>query len=330
MLTRITSTNIWLLFSIVVLACHPSFGTDAKTPRDPAIPQHPDFAHSYTSCFVRIYNQNELLPFSKRSHCSLESICDRALDRFQMDASLQLCHKQTIIYAVNTSGLLYFALKNDSEVHHDHLVEQKDVWAAGEMILEPSSVKMINNLSGHYRPPKETLPFVLRILASQGLDISKTKIIEAGDIKITNEAKGQVIEYKTNESSYVGLEYVLAHTDDRLSDLINSIQQGQLLEGLPDDPRDIRLPFLLSSNHSCVKENEAALSLIPKELGFITVSLLDLVTIFSPDDCLQRDIQFLQAFSVNGVDRFFETQRNSLGFTYIGNLIYLGKLLSCY
>jgi hypothetical protein len=59
------------------------------------------------------------------------------------------------------------------QFHHSSFLAGQPVAAAGELQVEAGELKLISNKSGHYKPSPDLTAQALKVLESQGVDVSR-------------------------------------------------------------------------------------------------------------------------------------------------------------
>jgi hypothetical protein len=78
---------------------------------------------------------------------------------------------------IDARGQLYVSFEAEKDrVHHSSLLAGEPVLCAGELIVFQGRLALINNQSGHYRPPPKALQRAVKTLTEAGLDLSKVTV----------------------------------------------------------------------------------------------------------------------------------------------------------
>ena len=81
------------------------------------------------------------------------------------------------IYVMDKEGTLYVSFESEKDkVHHSSLLAGAPVACAGELLVFQGELLLINNQSGHYRPPPQALQQAITVLKGAGLDLTKVKV----------------------------------------------------------------------------------------------------------------------------------------------------------
>lgn len=81
------------------------------------------------------------------------------------------------IYVIDQAGRLYVSFESEKDkVHHSSLLAGAPVACAGELLVFQGELLLINNQSGHYRPPPKALEQAVDALTKAGLDMSKVSV----------------------------------------------------------------------------------------------------------------------------------------------------------
>ena len=81
------------------------------------------------------------------------------------------------IFAMDECGRIYLSFHHYvGEFHHSSFLAGAPVAGAGEMLIVDGRLLVLNNSSGHYRPPRSIAQQVIKHLLYQGVDMSMTKI----------------------------------------------------------------------------------------------------------------------------------------------------------
>ena len=81
------------------------------------------------------------------------------------------------IYVIDREGQLYVSFESEKDrVHHSSLLAGGAVACAGELLVFQGELLLLNNQSGHYRPPPAALRQAVDALTRAGLDLSKVKV----------------------------------------------------------------------------------------------------------------------------------------------------------
>ncbi len=89
--------------------------------------------------------------------------------------------ESSAIYVVDGRGNIYASLEQKSgKIHHSSLLAGQPVAAAGEMKVIDGQLISVNNQSGHYRPPSETMDRLQDYLQREGVDTSNVRVGRTG------------------------------------------------------------------------------------------------------------------------------------------------------
>ena len=109
---------------------------------------------------------------------------------------------QDVDFIVDLSGKLHIGKK------HSFMANKADVQAAGRMKIAGGKIRMITNLSGHYRPSADEVSHYAEVFSKMGIDISDTYLEVRKMIVNPNgyvslgsyEYRGKVKNYRRNHS----------------------------------------------------------------------------------------------------------------------------------
>ena len=93
------------------------------------------------------------------------------------------CNKlnEVYTYVLHKTGMYLFknTPENKISLRHSSFFAGKEIISAGELHRDFSGkIRVVNNFSGHYKPPVETLKYVLLHLISQGFNLNYADIID--------------------------------------------------------------------------------------------------------------------------------------------------------
>lgn len=81
------------------------------------------------------------------------------------------------IYVVDQKGQFYVSFESEKDkIHHSSLLAGAPVACAGELLVFQGELILINNQSGHYRPPPKALEQAVHALSTAGIDMSKVLV----------------------------------------------------------------------------------------------------------------------------------------------------------
>ena len=85
------------------------------------------------------------------------------------------CRDGLAIYVMLASGALYATFSSNS-VHHPALADGAPVAACGTMLIRHGRLLMVDNCSGHYRPPAACLEVVVRRMRDMGVSVTEADV----------------------------------------------------------------------------------------------------------------------------------------------------------